>query len=333
VTVTDYYNLHMRSAPLLALRLLISSFVLLSSCTSQGINSTPLPSTLIPFLTSTRNAASPAGIMQTPVGLVKPEAPLPSPTPFTYTVQRGDTISSIALKFGVSMNDLQAANPQISPNAMSVGQVLKIPSNPENPSAEPTPTPVPFTIQHLECYPTADKGMWCFILVHNDFSDFMEDVSAQVTLVDANNTMVATQTALLPLNILPPNASLPLSVFFAPEIPLGAKPQVQVLTAIRLLPDDERYLPAGITNTLVQINQDGRSALVNGQVLLPGDTKPASQIWVAGTAYDEAGQVVGVRRWESNAGLAPGGNLPFAFTLFSLGGKIAQVEFAVEARP
>jgi LysM repeat protein len=264
---------------------------------------------------------------------VTAETPLPSPTPFTYTVQRGDTISSIALKFGVSMDDLQAANPEISPNAMSVGQVLKIPSNPENLSGESTPTPVTFTIQQIECYPTADQGLWCFVLVHNDFSDFMENVSAQVTLVDPNNATIATQTAFLPLNVLPPDTSLPLAVFFSPQIPLDAKPHVQVLTAIRLLPDDERYLPATINNTLVQVNADGRSARLSGQVLLSSEVKAATQIWVVGIAYNEAGRVVGVRRWESKAGLSPGGNLPFEFMVSSIGGKLARVEFAVEARP
>ena len=88
------------------------------------------------------------------------------------------------MKFGVSMDELQAANAEISPNAMSIGQAIKIPSNPANPSGEPSPPAAPFTVQQIECYPAADKGMWCFILVHNDFSDFMENVSAQVTLVD-----------------------------------------------------------------------------------------------------------------------------------------------------
>jgi LysM repeat protein len=259
--------------------------------------------------------------------------PLPSPTPFTYTVQKGDTMGSIALVFDVSIDDLQAANPEISPNAMSVGQVLKIPSNPQNPSGEPTPTPAAFTIQQIECYPTADKGMWCFVLVHNDLSEFMENVSAQVTLVDANNTRLATQTALLPLNILPPGSSLPLTVFFSPEIPFEAKPQVQVLTAIRLLPEDERYLPATIHNTLVQVNADGRNARVTGMVLLPSDAKAASQVWVAATAYDVMGRVVGARRWESSALLSAGGSLPFEFMVSSIGGEIARVEFAVEARP
>lgn len=273
------------------------------------------------------------GTSQTPEGVVAAETPLPSLTPFTYTIQQGDTISSIALQFGVSMDDLQAANPEISPNAMSVGQVINIPSNPENPSGEPTPTPVGFAIRQIECYPTADGGMWCFVLAHNDFPDFMENVSAQVTLVDANSAVLASQTALLPLNILPANTSLPLAVFFPPEIPSNAKPQVQVLTAIRLLPNDERYLPASINNTLVQVNSEGRSARVNGQVRLPLDAKPASQVWVTGTAYDEAGRVVGVRRWESDAGLSPGGSLPFEFMVSSLGGEIERVEFAVEARP
>ena len=302
---------------------------LLTACAPQQAESTSLPVDLIPFATSTPNPLRPSG----PEGLVTPEAPLSSPTPFTYTVQTGDTMSSIALKFGVSMADLQAANPEISANAMSVGQVLNIPSNPDNPSGEPTPTPAPFTIQQIECYPTADKGMWCFVLVHNDFSEFMENVSAQVTLVDANNAILASQTALLPLNILPPDTSLPLTVFFSPEIPFDAKPQVQVLTAIRLLPNDERYLPAIINNTLVQVNADGRSARVSGRVLLPSQSQAASQVWVTGTAYDDTGGVVGFRRWESSAGLSPGGSLPFEFMVSSIGGKIARVEFAVEARP
>jgi len=323
----------MRRAPLSLFFLFSSCFVVLTSCTPQRIDTIPLDSTPVGFATSTRNPISAMGTIQTPEGVVVAETPLPSPTPFTYTVQSGDTISSIALKFGVSMDDLQAANPEISPNAMSVGQVLNIPSNPQNPSGEPTPTPAAFTIQQIQCYPTADKGIWCFVLIHNDFSDFMENVTAQVTLVNAENDVLASQTALLPLNILPPNTSLPLSVFFPPEIPSVAKPRVQVLTAIRLLPNDERYLPATINNTLVQVNADGRSASVRGQVLMPGDAKDARQVWVAGTAYDESGRVVGVRRWEWDGGLAAGGSLPFEFMLSSLGGRIERVEFAVEARP
>jgi hypothetical protein len=214
---------------------------------------------------------------------------------------------------------------------MSIGQVIKIPSDPENPSGEPTPTPAPFTVQQIECYPGADQGMWCFVLVHNDFSELMENVSAQVTLVNENQAMLASQTALLPLNVLPPDTSLPLTVFFPPEIPHNAIPRVQKLTAIRLLPNDGRYLPVTIHNTLVQVSAEGHSALLNG-VVLSQSPDPASQVWVAGTAYDEAGRVAGVRRWEWENGLAARGSIPFEFMIYSLGGKIEYVEFAVEAR-
>jgi LysM repeat protein len=259
--------------------------------------------------------------------------PLPSPTPFTYTVAQGETISSIALKFGVSMDDLQAANPEVNPSAMSVGTVLKIPSNPDNPSGEPTPTPAPFDVQQIECYPTANRGMWCFVLAYNPSTDFMENLSAQITLIDSNQNVIASQTALSPLNILPPHTALPLSVYFSPDVPLTAKPQVQILTAIRLLPGDSRYIPATVNNTLVQVDADGHSAQVRGQVLSLSQTSVANQVWVAATAYDEAGRVVGVRRWETSVSLNPGASLPFEFMVSSIGGSIARVEFAVEARP
>ena len=319
--------------PPLIFFLFTSCCLLLTACAPQITPPTHSTVALTPFFTLTHSLSSPVGIVQTPEGVVAAETPLPTPTPFAYTVQQGDTISSIALKFGVSMDDLMAANPELSPNAMSIGQVINIPSNPENPSGEPTPTPAPFTVEQVECYPTADKGMWCFVLAHNDFPDLMENVSVQVTLVDAEGRTLDSQIALLPLNILPPNTSLPLAVFFRPEVPPQVKPQVQVITAIRLLPGDQRYLPATVNNSLVQVNADGRTARVAGQVSLPENAQGARQVWVTGTAYDGNGRVVGVRRWEWSESLSPGGSLPFEFMISSLGGRIERVEFAVEARP
>lgn len=299
----------------------------MTACAPQQTESAPEPFNLTPFLTST-----PAPI-QTPEGLVPLTTPLPSPTPFTYTVQQGDSMSVIAEKFGVSLDDLQAANPEVSSNAMSVGQVIKIPSDPKNPSGEPTPMPAPFTVEQIECYPTTDRGMWCFVLARNDLADTLENISAQVTLVDSSDAILATQTAFLALDILPPGASLPLAVFFAPDVPFDAQPRVQILTAIRIPQGDARYIPATIDNTLVQVNAGGHSAQVNGVVVSPSGSSAASQVWVAATIYDDAGRVVGIRRWESNAGLPAGGSLPFNFQISSVGGRIARVEFTVEARP
>lgn len=303
---------------------------LLAACVPQTVEPTPtLPGTLQPYLTRTPSATS-----EEPEGLVVEfETPLPTPTPFVYEVQAGDTMSEIAFRFGVSLDELVSINPGVSPNSMSIGMELKIPSNPSGPIGASTSTPVPATVEQIECHPTMDQGMWCFVLVHNDTQNIIENLSAQVTLQGADGNSLDSNPALLPLNILPPDDSLPLMAFFPPVIPPDARPQVQLLTGIHLQPDDERYLPATVNNTLAQIDGSGRNAQVSGTVRLPEDVPPANLIWVVATAYDEFGRVVGVRRWESTAGIVSGGSLEFAFEVSGLAGEIKQVEFVVEARP
>ncbi len=108
--------------------------------------------------------------------------------------------------------------------------------------------------------------------------------------------------------------------------------RVQVLTAIRLLPGDTRYLPVRLENTLVSVDASGRTAEVSGRVVLTG-TGTANTLWVLASAYDAAGNVVGVRRWESASALTADAPVPFDFPVSSVGPGIARVEFLAEARP
>ncbi len=68
-------------------------------------------------------------------------APPPGPCPpgtFAYTVQPGDSMFSIAQRFGVSLNALIAANPQIpNPNLIFPGQIVCVPGT------QPPPGPCP----------------------------------------------------------------------------------------------------------------------------------------------------------------------------------------------
>jgi LysM repeat protein len=311
-------------------KILILCILFATACGTSISGTTPVPKNLKPYLTltSTATASQPDGLV------VSVTTPIPSPTPFTYTVKSGDTMGQLAEKFNVSLYVLMAANPNVDPNSMSVGQTLKIPSISQNSSGASTPTPVPFPVKQIVCYPTVDRGMRCFVLITNNSSSFIENVTAQITLLDANGKSIASQTATLPLDILAPNSSLPLTSYFAPNVPLNAKPQAQILTAIQIQPNDPRYLPAALQNTSFKVDSSGLTAQVNGQVLLAGSSSgPAKLIWVAATAYDESGGVVGVRRWESTASLSAGSSLPFSFVISSIVGTISRVEFAVEARP
>jgi N-acetylmuramoyl-L-alanine amidase len=60
-------------------------------------------------------------------GLRQKAAPQPvTQTGDTYTVQPGDTLSEIAVRFGTSVNNLVALNNIANPNLIRVGQVLKL---------------------------------------------------------------------------------------------------------------------------------------------------------------------------------------------------------------
>lgn len=61
---------------------------------------------------------------------VSPIAAQESTNGVEYVVQEGDTFSSISLDLGVPVADLQAANPDVAPEALGIGQLLRIPGLP-----------------------------------------------------------------------------------------------------------------------------------------------------------------------------------------------------------
>ncbi len=304
-------------------KLLLTCIFLISACTSQNIQSTP-DTLLEPYITATPSLTS------TPNVIVILETPLPTSTPFIYTIKAGDTISKLAEQFNISQDELRAANPDVSPNSMTIGTTLLIPDSSAAKAGASTSTPVPAPVAQTVCHPSADGGLWCFALIQNNTTELLENVSTQITLLDENNNVIDSQTAFMPLDIIAPNSSLPVYIFFDFEIPAKYNIQVQVLSANQLPLNNTRYLPATIQNAVAQIS--GRTAQISGQILLPAESKAAIQVWVAAVAYDKDGVVVGIKRWEGGA-LQPGGNLSFNFLVSSLGSAIDAVEFFVEARP
>jgi LysM repeat protein len=93
-------------------------------------------------------ATLPASLPE-PVILGAGQAPAGSGS--TYTVQDGDTFSSIAAQFGITAEELMAANNITDPLSLIVGQELTIPgtsappqaSNPTAVPVEPAPTELP----------------------------------------------------------------------------------------------------------------------------------------------------------------------------------------------
>ena len=89
----------------------------------------------------------------------------------------------------------------------------------------------------------------------------------------------------------------------------------------------QRYIDSQVELDAVEITPDGSGAAVRGQVLLPENAPPISQLWLLAVAYDAEGNIVGERKWKS------AGETEFDFTVYSLAGAIDHVEVLSEARP
>ena len=77
-------------------------------------------------------AAKPKKAVTPTKGAPKATTPLDPGTGTTYTVVKGDTLSAIAKKYGITLQELLKANPQITnPNLIKVGQVINIPGKEE----------------------------------------------------------------------------------------------------------------------------------------------------------------------------------------------------------
>ena len=306
---------------------------------------TPTPlrvGTLIPYRTPT----------PTPTPLLLPslpaptETPAPTATPFTYTVKQGDTMLAIAFNYGLSLDQLLAANPTVQPRLLSVGTLLVIPIEGEIATAAPTAAPLPLQAVEPVCYSQADGGLWCFMQVVNDQAQAVENLSGRISLFSISGESLGSQPAYAPLNILRPGERLPLVAYFSPPVVGELIAQGELLSALAVAEGDPRYLVAGFQANTLTTSTDGMSARVSGVVLLPEGEPAAGSLWLAGVAYDVTGKIVGVRKWQvevpcSAAAQEAGtpapesgcNRLPFEGTIYSLGSTIDTVEILVEARP
>jgi len=305
--------------------------LLLSACTNPAFTPTFLPTlpagTLTPYQTPTSTATA---LPRTATPL--PAEPTLSPTPFIHVVRAGEVFSAIAARYGLTVEELKAANPNVILSPFLAGQELVIPGQGfTSTPAPPTPTPLPVDAGQPVCLAEASSGAWCFVLVHNPLESSLENVSAVLELYSPSGETLPTVTANGLLNLLPGGAALPLAIFI-PAAPAGLQARVTALHALPVAEGDARYLPARLEGLNIQVASDGLSAAVQGQIVLEGET-PAAQTWAALTAFDAAGNLVGVRRWESPAVIQPGQPGVLDGRVFSMGGKIERVEVMLEARP
>jgi LysM repeat protein len=298
---------------------------LLSGCsqpTSQPTQTTAPTGLLTPYQTIT---PSPNPQNTEPAYTIE-VTPAPSPTPFMHEVKKGETMLGIAFQYGVSLEDLKAANPGVDPQFLSVGKRIVIPIQGDIPIIIPTLTPVPVLWQKPECYRTGNGGAWCILSVTNQLESSVENLSAWIGLYSAKGENIANQVAYADLNLLRPGDTLPLISYFQPPLPEKFEAQGKVLSGFIVDAMDTRYLDLVTNVEEVVISPDGSQVEVRGEVIIPDGTLRPSQLWAMILAYDTSGNIIGARKWESSGGVE------FNLTVYSLGGIIDHIEVLTEAR-
>lgn len=107
------------------------------------------PDASLPRIHSTEGGTAPGQVK-----LVAPEAPRPQ----EYTVERGDALHKIARKFGMTADQLKAAN-GLTSDVIRIGQVLKIPTLEELRTLLPPPPPKPVAQNKPAPPPPISPGM------------------------------------------------------------------------------------------------------------------------------------------------------------------------------
>jgi LysM repeat protein len=296
-------------------------FLGLVGCANNGMQANDAPAAtagqIIPYHTATPPVTT---LVVTTVPTPSPP-PLPSPTP--------DTMIAIAARFGITLDELQVANPEVNPNFLSVGTQLVIPVEFEEGGTTDDQL-LPIEEGNTECYQVRSGGVWCYWLLTNPLAQPVENISAVIRLYDGLGQQLVSKQAVPLLNILEPETQAPITVFFEPPVPTWQLAQGQLQSVVYANQFSERYILGSFEAVDVNISLDGLMADISGELRMTVGQLP-EYVWVLAVAYDANGVVVGARRWE-----APRDQLTdspdFIFQVYSLGRPIDHVDLLFEAR-
>jgi len=305
-------------------------------CNQKVILETPNPISggfLTPYLTTTASPTPSLEIDGPKPSPVPTEIPLPTPTPFIYTVVADDTLTGIAVRYSVSLEDLISANPGLDPNFLTIGLTLTIPIDDSPAAILPAPTPIPIILRTPDCYLLADEQLYCLVMVENNQQYAVENVIVQVSLQSTAGEILATKSAIPPLNLIPAGRTVAVPAIFAAQTSQDLTPIASLLTVIPVVEDTNRYLQVDLQTKESILSSDGLQAQVHGSISLMDAQTEATTVWIAAFAYDENENIVGLRKWISNDVLEIGEQINFDLTVYSLGPKITRLDLIAETRP
>jgi len=297
--------------------------LLAAGCTSLGGAMGEI-SQLTPYSTKTPPVRTQDTVpTPTPVAVT----PVPTATPRIHIVALTDTISSIALQYGVTIDAILKANPDVESTLMIVGDEILIPGGETAIQSDPDPALVDnLHFDGMNCM-VSGGGLWCGALLRNMSGVDLEFPVAVFTFMDGNGENIETINVPAVMRKLPAGGEIPVVVFLE-DLPAGyAGARVDLLSV-----DYAAAVSSG-KNIQVEgssISLDGLAGTISGNLVVETDDGSAKiDLTLAAAALDADGELVGVRRVDSSAAVDE--SVPFKIVVYSSGRDIADIILFAEA--
>ncbi|MEJ2013468.1 MAG: LysM peptidoglycan-binding domain-containing protein [Anaerolineales bacterium] len=284
----------------------------------------------MPFATATASrTATPPPAEQTafPLG--------PTPTPFVHIVQQGETLLGIALRYGVTLEDLLVVNPGVDPSFLSIGQQIRIPGTEGEPVDYllPTPTPVPLSLSPVNCYDSPSGRMVCLLEAENNTPNDLESLTVVIKLFDKNGRLIDAAAANAPLDMIQAGLRIPLSAPFSDHPVDFAYAIAELSSSVAAAPDQQDLFPLTVALSTVNIEEGLGFAHLEGEVETAEGMSPGQyQVRVVGILRNTIDELVGYNLWEGVIDGPVDENPSFVLDIFSLGPGAAGVEVLAQAR-
>ena len=315
-------------------------FVILLSLAACGqvVTLTPTP-TVEPTPTLDVNiaiATLPATATPAPYTPEPTPTPTVSPTPILHVIQSGESLLTIAGKYGISVAALQDSNGILDPRSLQIGQQLIIPRPEENETGEdsafatPTPTPLPMEVSNVFLSDTSIGGLFVLGEVVNTSGQALEQVRVAIVLVDDAGKEISNAENLISLDLVDPDQKAPFAVLFGETPAKFARFRAFVTHAV------PAYVGSYYRDLEVRnLSSEGEryaSYTVSGSIANIGPEE-ATDVQVVLTAYDALGRVIATRKVEPEYNIVPRGSATdFTAVLAPVGGPVERVVAVAQGR-
>ncbi|MFK7800490.1 MAG: FxLYD domain-containing protein [Anaerolineae bacterium] len=266
-------------------------------------------------------------IQQSPTPLPTATA-TPTATPIVYAIEAGDTLLAIAIDNRTTVEEIQALNPNVRPELLSIGQQISLPppATPVFSGDQPTPLPIQTDLKSVSLFPDGAGGLWVLGEVSNTADYFLENARLEITLFGANGLEVGQGETWSAAALIGPGETAPFSILF-PQKPAGnLQASVKVINGFTILDlpqNDNRYFR--LTAAEPSLTSEGNVVTIEGKIANEGG-QVTTQIVAIATVYDSSRRLIGFAKFPQEGSLNPGDEADYKHVFIVPGGQPDHVE-------